>query len=202
MATAGSIRVRCPHCDAENPPGERTCWLCREAIASACGDEVSSKDFVRPSSGRADTNTWTFHLSSLMIVIAIIAIFLGLLREVPGLSILLVIVATPAVVRTCVATSRRRAKGAPMTRVERLWAFAGSVGVVAVTGAASTAAFSAICFGSAFLGAAATSGQRGSYPGLAGLIWGAMIGGGLGFIIAVYVFYRFVRWLWPIKDKS
>ena len=40
-----------------------------------------------------------------MITIAIVAVFLGMLREAAGLAVLLAIVATPALVRTWVASS-------------------------------------------------------------------------------------------------
>jgi hypothetical protein len=138
----------------------------------------------------------------MMLAVALIALFLGILRAAPGLAVLLLIVGTPALIRTWIASSRHRSLGQPMTRAERLIAFAGSLGVVIATGLAASAAFAALCFGSAFLGAAATSGQKGEYAGLNGLVWGAMIGAGLGFIAAGYVIYRFVRWLWPIKSKA
>jgi hypothetical protein len=136
-----------------------------------------------------------------MIAVALVALFLGILREAPGLAVLLLVLGTPALIRTWFASSRQRALGQPMSRGERWIAFAGSLGVVAATGLAASAAFAALCFGTAFLGAAAMSGQKGEYPAIAGLVWGATIGAVLGLVAACYVIYRFVRWLWPIKSK-
>ena len=137
-----------------------------------------------------------------MLFIALVSVCLGIGVEVPALGIGLAIISTPALIRAAVVTSRREAKGIPVSMGGKVLAFLGSLGVVTVTGVASAAAFSAVCFGSAFLGQAAGSAQHGNESGLGGLILGAMIGGGIGLIIGIYVFYRFVRWLWPIKDRS
>ncbi|MBI3468399.1 MAG: hypothetical protein HY000_35810 [Planctomycetes bacterium] len=136
----------------------------------------------------------TFGLSSLMLMIALIAVCLGVMREVPGLGIVLALLLTPAAVRTAIASSRRERRGQPMTAMERILAFASSLGVVIVTGVASAAAYSGLCFAGVFIGAGV---RHGSYEGP---IWGSIIGGGIGLLLAIYVFYRLARWLWPIKD--
>jgi hypothetical protein len=137
----------------------------------------------------------TFGLSSVMLIIALIAVCLGVIRVAPGVGVVLAILATPAAVRTAIASSRREAKGLPMAGGERLWAFAGSLGVIIVTGVASAAAFSGLCFGGVFLGAA-KSGPGNPYGGLA---VGMFVGGGVGVLVAIFVFYKMARWLWPIK---
>lgn len=181
-------QIACGQCGAANPAGP-TCWLCRLPLEKP----AAASDREPEATASTVATQRTFGLSSLMLLIALIAVCLGVMREVPGLGIALALLVTPAAVRTAIASSRRETRGQPMTATERLWAFASSLGVIIVTGVASAAAFSGLCFAGVFIGA----GVRRSYDGP---IWGSIIGGGIGLLLAIYVFYRLARWLWPIKN--
>ena len=182
----------CPHCAAVNPPGALTCWLCQQRM-EARTVPPGRRTEASPNAAAAQR---TFGLSSLMLLIVLIAVCLGVMREVPGLGIGLLLLATPAAVRTAIASSRREARGEPMRAAQWLWAFASSLGVVIVIGVASVAAFSGLCFAGVFIGDA-THGLGDPYAGLA---VGLFIGGGIGLLLAIYVFYRLARWLWPIRN--
>jgi len=138
----------------------------------------------------------TFGLSSVMLFIALVAVCLGLLREAPGLGIALAVMATPALIRTRAATARRRADGQHVTIADKLLAFAGSLGVVALTGAAAGAAFFTTCW-AGFFGGAATSSLWASGYGQFG--WGMVTGYSLGGIAGLWVFVWLLRRFWPIR---
>src|SRR5262245_58847993 len=104
MSSAPSPAARCPECGAELAAGQTQCWLCR----GTPGGEAKSEPARLPRSAAAENASAQFSLSSLMLVMTLIAVCLGLLKVSPGYGILLIIVATPALVRTMVATTRRK----------------------------------------------------------------------------------------------
>ena len=67
-----------------------------------------------------------------MLTITLVAVVLGAFRITPGLGILLVIIVSPAWIRTCLNVIRREARGRPMNAMEKLGLFAGSLGVVTI----------------------------------------------------------------------
>src|SRR5262245_19350826 len=72
----------------------------------------------------------TFSLSSLMLLIALIAVCLAIFRLHVGLGILTVLIVVPALVRTFQAVARRRGRGQTMTTIDKLRAFFDSLPVV------------------------------------------------------------------------
>jgi len=124
-----------------------------------------------------------------MVLIAVIAVCLGVLRLVPGLGILLIILVIPALARTFVGATRRQALGRSMSWDEKVLAFLGSLGIVAVIGLAASIAFVATCFPTGYV-----------------MLMGA--GGPAGFILAFLagltvagiVILVLGRRLWPQKD--
>ena len=154
---------RCPHCDAPViNQGAADCWLCQEPLGGGTavtdrplpphrgqqpepgGGAFAAEGITdRPAQRRpvapprsADDNPLIAFLGLLFLLVCA-----GLIIENPGLGILLVIVATPALVRAVFLASRRREEGAPMTGFEKVNAFIGSLGAVATVAVAAFVAF-------------------------------------------------------------
>jgi hypothetical protein len=135
-----------------------------------------------------------------MLTITLVAVVLGAFRAAPGLGVLLVIVVSPAWLRTCLNAMRRRARGRPMSALDKLGLFAGSVGVVTTVLVASSVAFYAICwagFGIGMVGSEVVP-QR-SRPPYQAVAWGLYTGVALGIVAALVVGVFLLRRLWPQK---
>lgn len=175
--------VNCPHCTARNPSAEERCGSCGRPLTLYIGP---AEQFPR----RLD-------LASLMMLIALVAICLGVTREVPALGVFLLLIAVPALLRTFVWIARMKGDGQPMLWPEKLGAFAASAGIVwlILLGAVSAFAF-AFTVGT-FAGAALQAvviGVPGSGP------IAMFISVPFGCIASVVAGYFLVKTLWPIKD--
>jgi hypothetical protein len=137
-----------------------------------------------------------------MLTVTLVAVVLGAFRVAPGLGILLVVVVSPAWLRTCLNVMRRKARGRPMSATEKLGLFAGSLGVVTVVGVAAGVAFYATCWAGFGLGAAASgvAHTRGG-PDYTWVIWGMFAGVSLGIVAALVVGVFLLRRLWPHKQR-
>jgi hypothetical protein len=93
-------------------------------------------------------NPTQFSLESLMLVVTLVAVCLGMVMALPGLGILISIVAAPALVRTLIAGYQEKAAGGHMTLTEKVMAFVASTGVTLAVLVTGFAAFGAACFGS------------------------------------------------------
>ena len=147
-------------------------------------DEAST-----PPAGREESARRTVQLNTLMLLIALIAVCLGVLHEVPGLGIVLIILVLPALTRTILGARRRQALGRSMSWVEKMLAFLGSLGIVAVIGLAATIAFVATCFPTGLI-ILNVSSDLASFV-LAGLV---------GLLAVGFVLFYLGRVLWPQKD--
>lgn len=181
----------CPGCGAENDPGRASCWLCAEPVGLGPGAPSAPTALVPPVPLQR-----TFTLSSLFLVMTLIAVCLGVAVQVPGLGIPLAILCTPALIRTMLIRSRRRAKGRSMTAGDKVLAFLGSLAVVTTIAVAAGGAFVAVCFS---LGLASFSiSLNGSNDwGIALMIAGWVLGIGIGLTVGFFL----VRWLWKRKDE-
>jgi hypothetical protein len=141
-----------------------------------------------PPAGLEESGRFAVHISSVMLVIAMVAVCLGVLHEAPGLGILLIVLMVPALVRTLVGAARRKAKGHSMTPAEKLFTFFGSLGIVIVIGLAASIAFVTTCFPIGFLTFDMTNG--------AGVVLATIA----GLAAAGYVLYLLGQRLWPQKD--
>jgi hypothetical protein len=141
-----------------------------------------------PPAGLGESGRFVIHLSSVMLVIALVAISLGVLREAPGLGILLIVLMVPALVRTLAGAARRQAKGSAMTLAEKLITFFVSLVIVVFIGLAASIAFLCTCFTAGLV----TMNMMGDV----GLIVAALA----GLAAAGYVLYLLGRRLWPQKD--
>ena len=170
--TAGQFA--CPDCNAQLKATDDKCWLCgREAVVTAelVHPAVSSKP------GRPATGQLQFSLESLFLVMTLAAVCLGALVAAPPLGVLVLIVATPALIRTLVEGHYARQSGLPLTTTEKLTAFVASTGISLAALVAAGGAFFAACTGSLVtLGIAEEMTSGSIFNDTAGglLIWGSV----------------------------
>jgi hypothetical protein len=178
--------IRCLHCQAENPPGSATCASCGRPLPPV-GDSGQDEIWWLPAD-RAETARRTYHLSTLMLLVAVIAVCLGVMREVPGLGVLLILLMVPALIRTLAGAARRQSRGSPMPWEEKLVVFLSSLGIVFVIGFAALIAFVTTCFPAGLV--------------MFGVGWqfGLIVAVIVGLVAAGLVFYHLGRVLWPQKE--
>jgi hypothetical protein len=139
--------------------------------------------------GRKEPAMRTIHLNTLMVLIAVIAVCLGVLHEAPGLGILLIVLVIPALARTIAGTRRQQALGRSMSWDEKMLAFFGSLGIVALIGLAATIAFVVTCTPTVFVAASAMD------------IYSLIPAGLIGLAASGFVLFYLGRALWPQKDR-
>ena len=131
---AGS--VACPMCSAENFRGTRG--------ASSAASRSGATEFVPPKpSGRAGGEPGpTFQITSIMLLIALIAVFLGVYHEAPGLAVVLAVPGTIALVRTLTVAGGRSGSSSWFDHVAVFLATFAAVVTVAI---AAVVSFFATC---------------------------------------------------------
>jgi hypothetical protein len=139
----------CPECGASVKASDDACWLCKRPLAVAAelvGLPVPAvvPDWVQR---QRQANPAQFSLESLMLVITLIAVCLGMIAAVPGLGVLVSIVAAPALIRTLIAGYYEKAAGGKLTLGEKVMAFVASTGVTLAVLATGASAFATACFG-------------------------------------------------------
>jgi hypothetical protein len=178
----------CPGCRAAAGTTEARCFLCGKPVLPLSGTD--------PPTAPSEPLRFTFSLSSLMLLMTLIAVCLGLGGIDPGLGIGVAFLVTPAALRTAVAAARRRRSGSGMSMGEKLLAFVASLGVVTAMIVATGVAFYATCWAGFFGGDMLSEPFAKGYDGLfVGLGTGIILGG----VVGLYVLYRMARWLWPRK---
>jgi hypothetical protein len=151
QSPATASEPHCPECGAAVKSADMNCWLCHRPL-------VVTAELVEPGSpfaGRPAPPKWVnpaqFSLETLMLVITLIAVCLGMVMALPGLGVLVAIVAAPALVRTLIAGYQDRKAGTPMTLGEKLLTFLASTGVTVAVLVTGGTAFAAACAGSLFV---------------------------------------------------
>jgi hypothetical protein len=145
----------CPECGAiRYRLGAHRCWLCNADLAAV--PEVqegrpsadAERGLVPVPHGERHFRLQTRPDSPALIVIAVLFLMVAaaLIVSLPGLGIILAILATPALVRAVMVAGRRQREGAPLTPGEKAGAFLTSLGIVVTVGVASFAAFWVTCF--------------------------------------------------------
>jgi hypothetical protein len=136
---------RCPHCGTRIKAGDTKCWLCQEETSIRAGmpeDVARGRELARriklPEPHRE------FGVTAVFGVLAIL-ICLGLAMEAPGVLVVIVVLATPALIRTAMAASKR-GEGAPMSGLGIAGIFFSTLGVIVLVGLASFLAFAVACF--------------------------------------------------------
>jgi len=122
--------VNCPHCGVENPATEARCGTCSRGLTLYIG--------------QARALPRKFGLGSLMVLVAIIAVGLGIFRVVPVLGMLVLYLSTPAMIRTLSVISQRADDQRHVTREEKSLVFVSSIGLMIAVLVASFIAFMAV----------------------------------------------------------
>jgi hypothetical protein len=147
---ATSPEQLCPDCGAQVQPAAATCWLCQRPLAVVAEIVEPTPPPIIPAweQARRKANPLQFSLESLMLVITLVAVCLGMIVAIPGLGVLVSIVAAPALIRTLVAGFQQRSAGTQMTLGEKALTFVASTGVTLAVLAAGGTAFASACFAS------------------------------------------------------
>lgn len=130
---SGATARPCPECGAELRPGDARCWLCRRDLVV----DAEIVEPVPPPVVTARPAPLQFSLETLLLIVTLSAVCLGALVAAPGLGVLLLVVAVPALVRTCLTGSQFKQKSGKLTAGDKVMAFVASA---AITWAALTAA--------------------------------------------------------------
>jgi hypothetical protein len=116
----------------------------------------------------------------------------------PGVLIALLVLVTPALIRTRIASSRQRAAGAPPSGPAAAVAtFLSSLGVIALIGLASVAAFYATCFAVCMGGLMVEDLNHGKSYG-----WIMVASVGAGLVPGLWVAVRLCRRFWTRKGRA
>jgi hypothetical protein len=139
----------CPECGARVKPTDLKCWLCgRELVVTAeiveAFDESPFAASWSPRVGAAP-QPFQFSLESLLLIVTLAAVCLGAFVATPGLGILALIVAAPALVRTFYEGYQARQRGKSLTLADKLLAFSASAGITLAALSAAAAAFFTAC---------------------------------------------------------
>lgn len=176
----------CPECGAEQSlAGERTnCWLCHHVLSHAeLAAEAIASEPVAPSPSHS------FSLMTLMLLVTLASVAMGVTAIAPGLGIMLIILLTPALVRTFGIVRRREATGQLTSFADRIGTLYASLGVVIVIAVASVGAFVATC---GPIGAVALTGEGEGYFYVA-IFVAVIAAGAAGFFTT--------RALWRSKER-
>lgn len=167
-----AAHFNCPECGAALPPGAVTCWLCRRKSNSASHYSTPGTTVVR------DPGAGQFSLATIFLVITLIAVCLGTFHIAPGLGVLVMIVAGPAMIRACVVGIKEKRAGHPLSIGEKLVAFFASTAIVILVGVAGFIAFQIACWG-ACAAVAGIQNKGGDVAVWSGVIIGAAAGIGV-----------------------
>ncbi len=132
---------RCPECGAPLDAGQTRCWLCWRNAS-----ESDENPYASPHAIAGEYVSAQFSLAFVFLAMTLVAVEMGVIMIAPGLGVLMLIVATPALFRTMIAASYRRQAGAPLTPWEKLGTFLVSWFIMGAIGIASFVAFAVVCF--------------------------------------------------------
>ena len=176
---------RCPHCGKGISANESECWMCRDKLGIREGPAPAAMP-TPPKAWAGDNVAWA--------IVGLLAIVGCVLFAIvaPGILILLVVLATPALVRAARAGSRGIAPSSFASGPNFFTVFLSSLGITTTVLLAASIAFFATCFVVGF-GIASTSNRLEILgpAAIAGIIAGAIP----GLALAIYLFRR----LYPFK---
>jgi len=116
------VETSCPECGAHVQPTASQCWLCGSRL-----EKIVPAVLVPTAPERSP---YSFSLMTLFIVVTLVALTAGLAVIAPGLAVLLVVIAVPALIGASIRTHRMQAAGRQVTWSDRI--------VGAITGTAVT----------------------------------------------------------------
>ncbi len=173
--------VVCPMCSAENLRGAARCFLCGQSLSGAT--ELAPP---KPPGGPAAMPGATPRITSIMLLIALVAVFLGVFREAPGLALVLAIPGTIALTRTLAVAGGRPG---PRSWFDHVVVFLATFAAVIIVAIAAVVSFFATCL------AIVTTASGGDSLG-AGLILGGIAG--VAVLIGLTVAFTF----WGRRTRS
>jgi hypothetical protein len=128
------------------------CWLCGApvVISAELVEPAGVSPFVPDWEKKRRASASQFSLESLMLVITLISVCLGMMVAVPGLGVLVCIVAVPALVRTLIVGRQRKEAATPLNLGEKVLTFFASTGIMLGILLAGMSAFAVACVGTCF----------------------------------------------------
>ena len=154
MAPAHARWLVCPQCGGKNGPWRGLCFLCGHGLDTATSEPRTGapKSPASPAAPEV-VNSYeppaaffapavTFRISSLLMVIAVIAVCLGVAHENLVLGIILAVAVAPALMYTFMVAARSKARGKPMVLLEKVGSFLAAIAGVVVI---AVSAFIAFC---------------------------------------------------------
>lgn len=134
----------CPECGAARiSPTRQRCWLCQADLLTPEDDREQNERIRELTERIALPTRKEDHPALAAFGLLALLLGLGLLVAAPGILLILVILVTPALVRTACGARTTGPDGGPPSPV---WGFLSSVGLVAIVGLASFVAFFVTCF--------------------------------------------------------
>lgn len=137
----------CVECGAELSPGSAYCWLCQRPVAIRA-------ELATAAAQPSPVSSFQFSIQTLLLITTLAAVCLGALVTVPGLGILVLVVAIPALVRTCVTGAAMKREGHTFTTTDKIMSFLASAAVAWAALAAAGVAIVATCTATLFAGLA------------------------------------------------
>jgi hypothetical protein len=125
-----------------------------------------------------------FGISSLLLVTTLLAVICSITVMVPGLGIVLAILAVPALVRTCVVASRRAARGEPTPVGKKTSIFLLTMAVIVTVIVAVGGAFFFTCMTTFVIGSAA---GRNSDTVAVAAILGVALGSVAAIVVSIFI---------------
>lgn len=180
----------CPACGASNRPQSNSCFLCGHALDAAKAETITgpprppisfgSTELINPYAPPASeiARPLSFRISSLLMVIAVIAVCLGVAHENLVLGIILAMAIVPALIYTVIVVQKRGAGGNPLGVADKVTTFLVAIGGVMIVEFSSLVAFCMTCYPIGFVSVSAAGGL--------GLIVAFGIGGLAAIVTAVY----------------
>jgi hypothetical protein len=194
-----SVR-RCPECGAELGVDDERCWLCRRDLVIDA--ELVETPKATGQSPFAAVHPLQFSLETLLLIVTLSAVCLGALVAAPGLGVLALVIAVPALIRTCLTGISSKRLTGKLTVTDKIMAFLASAAITWAALVAAGIAFFAACTVSVF--AAVAVGQaQGSRPidnTLANLlIWTAVVFCG---VVSIGAFAGIFWLTWPKRQTG
>ncbi|MCY2994350.1 MAG: hypothetical protein NTY19_41735 [Planctomycetota bacterium] len=136
----------CRECGAPLKLDQAQCWLCQSKPVATTANKAGAG---RPVDSRA---AYQYSLSSLLLIMTLIAILCSIFNMHPGLGIAGAIFAVPALVRTCLVASGRRARGQTLTPGGKVSVFLLTLAMIVTVLVAAGAAFFFTCLATLVIG--------------------------------------------------
>jgi hypothetical protein len=112
-----ALRI-CPDCGARSPTASNRCWLCGKPV-----EQLAIVGTQSEAAARSRAVERSSFAATGMLTITLAAVLLGVALISPGMGIVLAVAVTPAFVRTCLVTARRRARGEEVSLTHKLGSF-------------------------------------------------------------------------------